>query len=88
MDQRVAVDAFQRRAREQRGVARHAEYGRALDHQKGAQPLSAVQARIADGVHQPLRPHDLVRQGRVRQQFGKQSFGVHRGLVQSRREVG
>ena len=88
MDQRIAVDAFQRCAGEQRGVARHAEHGRALDHQKRAQPLAAAEARIAHGVDQPLRPRDLVGQERVGQQLGQQRFGVLGGLVEALGEVG
>ena len=87
MDQRIAVDAFERRAGQQRGLARHAEHRRALDHQKRPQPLSAAEARIAHGVHQPFRPRDLVGQERIRQQLPKQGFGVLRGLVQSFRKI-
>ena len=44
MDQRVAVDAFQRRTGEQRRVAGNAEHGRTLDHQKRPQPFAAAEA--------------------------------------------
>ena len=67
MDQRIAVDAFERGARQQRGLARDAEHGRTLDHQERPQPLAAAEARIAHRVHQPLRPGDLVGQQRVGQ---------------------
>ena len=69
MDQRIAVDAFERGAGQQRGVARHAEHGRTLDHQERPQPFSAAEARIAHRLHQPLRPRDFVGQQRVRQQL-------------------
>ena len=88
MDQRIAVDAFQRGAGQQRGLARHAEHGRALDHQKRPQPLAAAEARIAHGVHQPLRPRDLVGQQRIGQQLRQQGFGILRGLVQAFGKVG
>ena len=73
MDQRIAVDAFQRRAGQQRGLARNAEHRRALDHQERPQPLAAAEARIAHRLHQPLRPRDLVGQQRVRQQFASRA---------------
>ena len=88
MDQRIAVDAFERGAGQQRGLARNAEHGRALDHQKRPQPLAAAEAGIAHGVHQPLRPRDLVGQQRVGQQFRQQGFGLLRGLVQAFGEIG
>ncbi len=70
------------------GLARHAEYGRALDHQERPQPLAAVEAGIAHRVHQPLRPGDLIGQHVVRQQFGQQGFGIVSGLVQTFGEIG
>ena len=88
MDQRIAMDAFQRRAGQQRGLARDAEHRGAFDHQKRPQPLAAAEARIAHGVHQPLRPRDFVGQQRVGQQLRQQRFGVFGGLVQPFRKVG
>ena len=44
MDQRVAVDAFQRGADQQRGFARDAEHRGALDRQERPQPLAAAEA--------------------------------------------
>ena len=88
MDQRVAVDAFERRARQQRRLAAHAEHGRAFDHQERPQPFSAAEGGISHGVHQPLRPRDLVLQQRVGQQPAEQRFGIFRGLVESLGEVG
>jgi hypothetical protein len=82
------MDAFQRRADQQAGLARHAEYRRTLDHQKRPQPFSAAEARITHGVHQPFRPRDLVGQQRVGQQFRQQGFGILRGLVQPFGKVG
>ena len=88
MDQRIAVDAFERGAGQQRGLAGNAEHGRTFDHQKRPQALSAAEARIAHRVHQPLRPRDLVGQQRIRQQLRQQGFGILRGLVQSLGEIG
>ena len=83
MDQRIAMDAFERGAGQQRGLARHAEHGRTLDHQKRPQALAAAEAGIAHRVHQPLRPRDLVGQKRVGQQLRQQRLGIFSGLVQS-----
>ena len=88
MDQRIAVDAFERGADQQRGLARHAEHGRALDHQERPQPLAAAEARIAHRLHQPLRPGDLVGQQRIGQQSCQQRFGILRGLVQALGKIG
>ncbi|MGY3107402.1 hypothetical protein ACVWW7_004029 [Bradyrhizobium sp. LM6.9] len=88
MDQRVAVDAFERRTSEQRGFAGHAEHGGALDHQERPQALAAVEARIAHCVHQSLGPGDLIGQDVVRQQAPEQRLGVISGLVQTFGEIG
>jgi hypothetical protein len=88
VDQRIAVNAFQRSTGEQRRVARYAEDRRTLHHQKRPQALSSAQARIAHGIHQPFRPCDFVGQQCVGEKPCEQCFGVLRGLVQSFREVG
>ena len=88
MNQRIAVDAFERGAGQQRGFARNAEHGRALDHQERPQPFSAAEARIAHRVDQPLRPRDFVGQQRIGQQLRQQGFGILRGAVQPFRKVG
>ena len=88
VDQRIAVDAFEGGASEQGRFTTDAEHGRAFNHQERPQPLSAAEARIAHGVHQPLRPGDLVGQELVRQKLRQQGFGILRGLVQSFGKVG
>ena len=88
MNQRIAVNAFERRAGKQRSVARNSEHGRTLDHQERPQPLAAAEARVAHGLHQAFRPRDFIGQNGVGQQLPEQGFGVLRGSVQSFREVG
>jgi hypothetical protein len=88
VNQRIAVDAFKRGASQKCGIARHAEYGRAFDHQERPQPFAAAEAGIAHRVHQPFRPRDLVGQKRVGKKLPQQRLGILRGLVQSLGEVG
>jgi hypothetical protein len=83
MDQRIAVDAFQRGAGQQRCVARNAEHGGAFHHQKRPQPFAAAERRITHRVHQPVRAGDFVRQQDVGQQLSEQRFGFLCGAVQS-----
>jgi hypothetical protein len=87
VDQRIAVNAFERGTGQQCGVAGHAEDRRTRHHQKRPQALAATEARIAHRVHQPLRPRDFVGQKRVGEKFREQRLGILRGLVQSLREV-
>jgi hypothetical protein len=86
MDQRVAMDAFQRRAGEQRRAGGNAEQGRALHHQKRPQALAAVQAAVTHGVKQPLRPFDLVFERLVGEQFEQQCFRRGRGGLEALNE--
>jgi len=51
MDERIAVDAFQRRARPQRLLARDAEQAGGLDEKKGPQPFARAQGCIAHRLH-------------------------------------
>ncbi len=81
------MDAFERRACQQRRLARNAEHGGTLDHQERAQPLAAAERGIAHGVHQPLRAGDLVGLELVRQKPAQQGFGVLRGLVEALGEI-
>ena len=53
--QRVAVHALESRGGRQRGLARHAEQTRALEHQERAQPLAAAERCMAHGCCQPGR---------------------------------
>ena len=53
------MNAFQRGASHQRGIARHTEHCGAFHHQKRTQPLAAIEARIAHRLHQPVRAHDF-----------------------------
>jgi hypothetical protein len=87
MNQRIAVDAFKRRAGQKRGLAPDPEHGGAFDHQERPQPLSPAEAGITHRLDQPFRPRDLVGQKRIRQELPKQGFGILRGLVQSRCKV-
>ena len=60
VDQGIAMDTFQRRARHQGMLARHSEQGRALGHQEGPEPLAGTQACIPHGLEQPRRAADLI----------------------------
>ncbi len=51
MDERIAVDAFQRRARPQRLLSRDIEQAGRLDQQERPQPLARAQGRVAHGLH-------------------------------------
>ena len=55
MHQRIAVYAFQRRARHQGVLARYAEQGGGFDHQEGPEALAATEARIAHSLDQAGR---------------------------------
>ena len=63
MHQRIAMDAFERGAGHQRVLARHAEQGRALHHQKRPQPLAAAERGIAHRVEQARRALDFALHG-------------------------
>ena len=75
MDQRIAVDAFERSAGEQRRIARHVEDRRALGHKERSQPFAAVQAAIAHGVEQAFWAQDFILERRIAKEFGHQRFG-------------
>ena len=59
MDERVAVDAFERRRRAQRVVGGAAEEAGRFDEDEGAQPLAPAERGVAHGGKQPRRPRDL-----------------------------
>ncbi len=59
MDQRIGVDAFDRRARAPRTFVRAAERARRLDGQEGSEPFSPAQRRVAHRLDQALGPRRL-----------------------------
>ncbi len=65
MDQRIAMDAFERGAGHQRLLAWDIEQRGAFSHQERAEPFAAAEAGIAHGFDQPRRPaHFAGRYGR------------------------
>ncbi len=82
--QRVAVHAFQRRARHQGVLPRHVEQGRAFDDQERPEPLAAAEAGIAHGLEQPRRPARFARAGRCRQQPVEQDLDVGGDRIEAR----
>ena len=68
MDQRIAVDAFERRRHAQRGLAVGAEKGGAFHDQERPQPLAAIEHAVPHRRHQPFRPGDLAGLGWVVEQ--------------------
>ncbi len=77
MDQRIAVQAFDRAGGGQRLVGRNAEQAGALDGQERAQPLAAPERAVAHGGHQPGRTGDLAGGGIVGEPAAE--FSLHRG---------
>src|SRR6185437_16899539 len=62
VDQRIAVDAFDRAAGAQRRRRVAAERAGGLDGQERPQPLAAAERAVTYGVEHPLRPRDLAGQ--------------------------
>ena len=67
VDQRIAVDQFDRQRRMQGQLRRGAEHGGGLAHEKGPQPLAAIEGAVAHGRNQTIR-----RGARSLQAFGSQ----------------
>ena len=59
MDQRIAMDAFERRGDSERRLSAHRKKRRAFHHQKRPEPLAAAQLAVPDRLHEARRPHDL-----------------------------
>jgi hypothetical protein len=86
--QRVAMNAFERGAGEQRLYAWDIEQCGGLRHQKRTHAFAAAEAGIAHGFEQALRPRDLTGDRRRLQQPVEQRFGVPGGGVEPRGEGG
>ena len=72
MDQRIAVDAFERRRHAQRRMLIGAEESCALQHKERAQPLAAIEHAVPHRLKQPRRPCDLTRLDALAEQPAKQ----------------
>ena len=59
MDQRIAMDAFERRGDSERRLSLRREQCRAFHDQKRPQPFAAIERAVPDRLHQARRPHDL-----------------------------
>ena len=90
VDQRVAVDALDRRRRAQKAriVGSEPEQPGRFDHQRRAEPLAAVQDAVAHGVDQPLRPRDLPPFRLRGEQAVKRLLHARRGRLKGGRQIG
>ena len=88
MDQRIAVDAFQRRSHPERRIRRPAEKPRCLDHQKRAETLAAVQHAVADRRHQRCRPCGFAVKRFGAEQLVEAGFDVLAGALEAGGEFG
>ena len=84
MHQRVAMHAFERRARHQRVLPRHVEQGRAFDHQERPKPLAAAEARIAHGLEQPRRAAQFAVRRRCREEPIEERLGIGGHRIEAR----
>ena len=82
MHQRVAMHAFERRARHQRVLPRHAEKCRRFNHQERPEALAAAQARIAHGLDQAGGTVYFAGCGLGREQPVEQGLGLRRNGVE------
>ena len=69
MNERIAMDEFERRSRHQRATSRHAEQIAAGDDQQGADALAAAERGMAHRCEQAGGTLALVRARRLREQF-------------------
>ncbi len=76
MHQRIAVQAFECCARQQRALARRAEQRRCFYQQKRPQSFPAAEHGMAHGGQQPLWTYDFARTGHGAEQPLKQCFDI------------
>ena len=76
MHQRIAMQTFERGARQQRALRARAEQRGGFHQQKRAQPFSAAEHRMAHGGEQARRPRDFARCRLSAQQAIEQGVGL------------
>ncbi len=87
MHQRIAMQAFERSAGQQRPGRRGAEQGGAFNQQERAQPFAAAEHGMAHGGHQPRRAHDLAGLGGVAEQAVEQGLRFGGDGAEARGEI-
>ncbi len=86
MDERIAVDAFERGACSERRFRIAAEEGRAFGDEKRPQPLAAVEHAMAHGSEQVCRAGDFARAHGRAEQCLEQRFDRDRVGLEARRK--
>ncbi len=83
MDERIAVDAFERGGHAKDGRPGHAEQSGALDHQERPQALAAVEDAVPHRRQEAFRPRDLAVAGAIVQQVRQDALDRNAVLLQT-----